>query len=303
MNIATRFFNNIAYTPWIIAISMIGGLVSFLWFIYERINGLEPSYYKYILIIITFSVFCIVSGYSFLVRKENSALRDMAKYIHEINHDYRNALRDMFVKGATTINRDNLMLAEAETIKSVCQKIGKIYSRLIGKECTVTVKLITEENKKTSYCTTYARSELNSDRDSTSPSNFEIGTGKNLAFDTALRYSPISLSYFFSADLPKDHKEGRYTNERQHFNKFYKSAIVVPIRCIPKNKNEKSDDIGFLSIDTMSRNRLNNTFHHVLLAAFADQMYNFFGLTRGTYKISSEVKQEKNKGNSKRKDK
>lgn len=47
----------------------------------------------------------------------------------------------------------------------------------------------------------------------------------------------------------------------------------------------KSDNLGFLAIDTPSANRLNNTYHLHLLAAYGHQMYNFMSLMRGKYSL------------------
>ena len=66
---------------------------------------------------------------------------------------------------------------------------------------------------------------------------------------------------------------------------------MVPLRARPCNiangGNVEGDDIGFLCIDSDSRYRLNGGFHVEILAAFADQLYNFFSFMRGTYKASA----------------
>jgi hypothetical protein len=36
--------------------------------------------------------------------------------------------------------------------------------------------------------------------------------------------------------------------------------------------------LGFLKVETMFKNRLNDTYHVQILAAFADQMYTFLSL-------------------------
>jgi len=48
---------------------------------------------------------------------------------------------------------------------------------------------------------------------------------------------------------------------------------------------DQSQDLGFLCVDTLSRNRLNEGYHVELMSAFADQMYNFLSLMRGRYTV------------------
>jgi hypothetical protein len=45
--------------------------------------------------------------------------------------------------------------------------------------------------------------------------------------------------------------------------------------------------LGFLAVDTMSENRLNNTYQMQMLAAYAHQMYNFMSLMRGKYSLAA----------------
>jgi hypothetical protein len=129
------------------------------------------------------------------------------------------------------------------------------------------------------------RNEEESVRDSYPIHLYKINTGENTAFDQALKYSCDGPSHFFSADL---RKEKKYKNERQNWQTFYKSAIVVPIRFIYPDKighKDYSHDIGFLCVDTLAPNRLNNRWHLELLSAFADQLYNFICLARGLYNL------------------
>jgi hypothetical protein len=150
----------------------------------------------------------------------------------------------------------------------------------------VTVKLITQVDGKT-FCATHERSEENCPRDIAKPRQFELNTGANTAFDKALMYANGMISHFHSDDLTK---EEAYRNQRDHWSDFYQNTIVVPIRFVDLAKlgnKDASSDIGFLCVDTLSPNRLNNTWHVELLAAFADQMYNFMSLMRGEYQLTA----------------
>ena len=117
MNIASRYAHDIAASSWVIIIFGFAGLASFVWLLYDKLSA-NPSILSNLSLAGALIVFFGAFFYSFRVRQENSALRDMAKWIHKINHDYRDVLRDMFSKGATEISQEHLASAEAETIKS-----------------------------------------------------------------------------------------------------------------------------------------------------------------------------------------
>ena len=161
-----------------------------------------------------------------------------------------------------------------------------VYNRLINRDCIVTIKLITKGRGGKSYSTTYLRSKENVERDNFAPDKLELKTGKNSALDQALRLElDGAVSHFQSSDLTKD---PNYKTEMPNWFRYYKSMIIIPIRCVKYKKigtPKASDDIGLLCLDTKSRNRLNNTYHVDLLAAFADQMYNFLNLMRGNYNL------------------
>src|SRR5438445_632355 len=220
---------------------------------------------------------------STIVDIENQRLRQCATTLHRINHIYRDVLNKTF--GIQLQQLGPLEATERDTLVAVCYKIAEMFSLLIGEKCVVTVKLITKDANTKDYCHTLARSEPSSERDLTLV-NYEINTGRNTAFDTALRYDGHRTSRFFSADLEKDADMGKYFNDRTDWKRFYRSAIVVPIRYVhydavgtPTAFNE----LGFLAIDTIATYKLNDHFHIEYLAAFADQMYNFMSLMRGKY--------------------
>jgi hypothetical protein len=225
---------------------------------------------------------------------ENPQLVQCATILHRINHMYRDLLSKLFRihKGETLLY--SLEAAERDTLQAACQKIADMFSLLISHRCIVTVKLIRVDTPvgegQVSYCSTLARSELTSERDQI-PIKYEINTGKNTAFDTALRFDSSRVSHFFSPDLEKDAAEGKYCNQRQDWKRFYRSAIVVPIRSVNYEAIGSAnafDELGFLAVDCMGRNVLNDGLHLQFLASFADQMYNFMSLMRGKYSLPAE---------------
>jgi len=93
------------------------------------------------------------------------------------------------------------MQMEQETVQTVCQRIGDIYTALIARRCIITVKVVEQEGKNW-FCRTYARSELVSRRDQANLVRFALGTGENTAFDVAMQPHPGGgVSHFFAADL------------------------------------------------------------------------------------------------------
>ena len=207
------------------------------------------------------------------------------KDLHRINHIYRNSLSEIFGKkkqGDSTIQTE--FHDPKETLGSVCNHIGYIFNSLIGSNCEITIKLIAEEiidGEKILYCQTFARNGGKNVRDEPEPIKYIVKN--NTAFSTASNYHGSNkISHYWSADLTNDNN---YCSDRLDYLKFYKSAIVVPIRYVFKNNHTSIDDIGFLTVDTLETYRLNDNSHVQLLAAFADQCYNYLSLVHGKYQL------------------
>lgn len=286
VSLAHRF----AGSPWTVLVGTVTSVGSFFWVFadyFSKSAFLLPA----VSLTVSVALFFTIVAYSFHVRNENAGLKDVTGHLHGINHIYRDVLHACFSGPAPVTNREELIRHERETIRGVCQRIENIFSRLIGRDCLVTVKLITKDEKGNRYCTTYERSQDKCERDKDGLCAYEVGTGRNSAFDEALRMRHNGeRSRFYSGDIANDRA---YCNQRQHWEQFYRSAIVVPIRSPRSSRDvDDSDDLGFLCVDTMSRNRLKDSYHVNLMAAFADQMYNFFCLMRGTYNALAEERLE-----------
>ena len=242
------------------------------------------------------TVYTLVVGFvALMIHIENRRLKDAFKYFREINLIYRDSLFDAFY-GNDPMNikdRKALMGIETKTLSSVCQRISNIFGRLTGRDCMIAVKLLTKKEDGTLYATTCSRSEDHSERDKPSPKESQVNTGRNTAFDCALDPKTTGrIPYFYSADLLKLRAHGGYNNERSRWERYYKSAIVVPIQCSGVPGKLERNDIGLLCVDTKSRNRLNDSYHVEIMAAFADQMYNFISLMRGNYTVSTKEREE-----------
>lgn len=284
MKSITRKADIVATNPWFVIVASICSISSFMWFLYDKWVGSATAVSLSIFVI---SLTATATGfiYSIKVRSENIALRGIAEIFNEINEIYRDSLKELFAKNQPVTDPNTLISEENKTLNAVCQRIEKIFTRITGRDCTVTIKLICEKDGR-SYATTLTRNEAKSARDNNHTINYSVGTGENIAFDTALRgKSSDRLSHYFSPDL---RKEKNYTNQRQDYIKFYKSVLVVPIRGVnaeSKGSKFEFDDIGFLCVDLKSTNRLNNGYHLHILTSLSNQMYNFMSLMRGKYTV------------------
>src|SRR6266705_2319254 len=282
MTIVSRWMNDTAESKWFVFASGVASFVSFYFDFQQEFKSLPIN----LSLALSLTAFGAAAIYSVRVREKLLAHQRSARFIHDINHEYRNILSETF--GTALQNSEQidsiLVTREREIIETVCHRIASIYSGLIARPGTVTVKIITKENENV-FCHTYARSEPKSRRDRDGIlGNFPVGTGENTGFDIALQSDPSGISHFFCSNLPKSKKQNRYRNRRDNFEKYYKSAIVVPIRSQTSQQNG-SNNRGFLCVDTLSTNSLNEGYHIELLAAFGDQMYNFLSLMRGTYRL------------------
>jgi len=282
--------HRIAGSPWTVIVGTLASVGGLAWVIVAKFAG-SPLFLPVLSMVVAFAFLFSVSAYSVRVRNENASLKGLAGHIHRVNHIYRDVLHACFAAASPVTNQNELLQQERATIRSVCQRVQNMFSRLICRDCLVTVKLMTQDGNGNQYCTTYERSQDKCERDRDGIIAYEVGTGRNTAFDEALRMRHDGqCSRFFCSDLTR---YPNYSNQRQHWDQFYRAAIVVPIRN-PRSLQDvdDSDDLGFLCVDTMSRNRLNDGYHVELLAAFADQMYNFFCLMRGSYNVLADERSE-----------
>ena len=285
MRTFTSEASNLASNPWFVIIASVSSIAGFFWYIQDQIKQNPPILS---VVYLTLSIILLLAGifYSLKIRSENATLRKIAYTFNEINHIYKTALKDMFGENEPTYNPEDLLEEEEKVLRSVCQRIENIFIQVIGRECLVTVKLLLNEKDGKYYAHTYVRSQEMCTRDNDGRKKYEVGTSANTAFDTALQkrshgYPP----HYFSPDLLK---EKEYSNERQHYNRHYRSTIVVPI--MGNNKGHEGterefDRIGFLCIDTPSTYRLNDGYHLQMISSLADQMYNFMSLMRGKYTL------------------
>lgn len=284
----TQQLNRIATDPWYLVVSGLSTITSFIWFAYDENRNATPEPFSSVALVAALVLLILGYVYSAKVRAENIALRGISEEFFEINQIYRDKLRQMFCSDAPVTDPVELLAEEELALKAVCQRISNIFGRITNRKCTVTIKLVTVEDRKC-YAHTYVRNEDLCPRDSVERIRYSVGTGDNTGFDVALARRPNGLPpHFFSPDLTVLEKQQGYLNQRPHYFRYYRSTLVVPIQGLKEEgvtSQSEADLIGFLSIDTLSINRLNSGYHLYMLSALASQMYNFMSLMRGKYTV------------------
>lgn len=295
MNLSTRLFHNVMRGQAVAWLGLVGSVASIISLVAWAFLQL-PSGWAGLLLLssLAASLLIVVAAatlYSVRIRQENRAFRRSVEVMHRINQAYRDVLSDVFgEKNISDIGRRAEI--EKETLTSLCHELARLFLAFTHVPCTVTIKLIVRGTDGALYARTHCRSESICGRDKVEPFDFQLNTGKNTGLDRALKHVQGQIAHFFSGDLHNDADHDEYFNERPNWRACYKSAIVVPIQHETGEKDHHgwiSDTLGFLAVDTLSENRLNNTYHLHMLAAYAHQMYNFMCLMRGKYSLSIAV--------------
>lgn len=247
------------------------------------------------MVLTTLCIFGVVA-----ITRRATQMKRVAEDLHGINHLYRDRVGAICAGVASQEDEEEdvdpnnltdeqleeeyraieafglrLLDEERETLHLVCQKVSKIFSTLTERDCVTSVRLLSNDETQLKL---YTRSENQSRRDQLGPDHdvLSFGRGINNGFDKAASRNDGRVSHFLSGDLVAAQSRGEYTNQRSNFSEFYKSILIVPIRFC----GETDELVGFLYVDSMSRNRLNNEEHLQLLASIADQMYNYIRLMR-----------------------
>lgn len=276
LRIVDRLADNQAFTVF----AALASIISFLWLIYDRVNGVI-SIYPYLAMSVAFLAWMLMVVYAFLTRSENLALKSVAKKFRVINGYYKESLDKVFrlERNNSLVSSEKVTL-ERDTLYQVVRSIESIYRQLIKRECVVTIKLLTKE-EEILYATTYLRSS-DTDRERLGSSNkYLVNAAKNTAFDKVYNWTSAGVfPHFHSYNLGK---ESDYENERPGYKKLYRNVLVVPIsNGFSIQEGRLTSCFGFLTVDTKSTNRINNGHHLEMLIALSEQMYNFMLLLRGS---------------------
>lgn len=198
MNIPAKLAHRFVRNNYVTALSLLVSFVSFGIVMSDVLSDRTPKVGAILGLVAALIFFVVTHLYSLRVRADNQNLQEIAKYFREINTIYRETLFSCFWERVQALSLDERLSAEKSTLKSVCQSIARIFTRLLyGKECMVTVKLLTDEDDGISYATTYIRNQESSERDIGDRRKYEVNTGRNSGLDQALKNKPPGeLSYF-----------------------------------------------------------------------------------------------------------
>lgn len=228
-----------------------------------------------------------------LISRDLQRVRKSFAKVHDINHLYRNALAETSAKllqldGSSRAADVNTILSQIEisTIDRVVTIISEQFQLLINRPVVVTFWKIDDEGLSCIEQETSANG-VDATRPFRAKKRYSI-EHNSIFFDN--RDKSGRCCHFYSPDIEVTADlESGYQDERPNYPQFYKSVLVVPIRFCWKtdeNSQREEDILGYLQVDTASRNRLNNAEHLYLLSAYADQLYNFLSLVRRNFILS-----------------
>jgi hypothetical protein len=262
--------------PYVVVLTWVVGNFAFLIALFglfgvtASYSWMAPVLYVFATSLFGFAVWCTYTTYH-----ENKRLKACIHELHQVNHLYRDAISNRFFDSGNTENLSDGQLIEQEKaiLHHVCAKISSIF--LTNRKCFVGVYLIRTKAGQ-NVCSLHSASEYEAVRFPTPPETFIVSPDNTRFWEAGVK-RPCGINYFHSPDLKK---LPDFNDQTQHYESRYKSCIVVPIRYCPNREGAKPDDLGFLVVDTLARERLNNGYHVHYLAAFADQMYNFQNIWR-----------------------
>jgi hypothetical protein len=275
---AERFISN----PWFTVVLALISLSVTIWGVISPNTASHPVFFSTIIFVGIFLI--VVIGYSLNVQLENKVFHSLSQTFYDITIRYRGQFQKLTNDKNPTIDPSKIPEIQKDLLTYACERIQIIFTSLINRQCTVTIKVIKNEREREKYfAETYVRSPRSKRDDKLLRG--EVGTGGNTSFDEALRgrldESPL---HFFSADLTK---LKNYKNERHNFVRYYRSTLIVPISVSSESeKNIAVNDcnlFGFLCVDTKSVNRLNEEYHLLMLASLAYQMFNFMSRMKAIY--------------------
>lgn len=198
----------------------------------------------------------------------------LARGFHDINEAYR----DHMAKCSKATMDDGSI--RKPFLEKLCGRLAKIFHEAWHiDDAVVTIKRAFKDDDGTrpKRVFTYARSQQCPERDVAGRVNYALDN--NTAFQTAATQAHNSRFYFHNNDLRND---PNYRNEREvmgdDWKRYYLSTIVVPIQC-KKNDNDDRELIGFLTVDSLHTGVFNTEAHLYVMAAVADQLFNYFRIT------------------------
>ena len=257
-------------------------LSSGIWWAIEETVQL-PHYFSVVPTVLILYVLMSIVIYSVLkLLDENKRYKSTFDLFHEINHVYRQALAGSTAK-LLSINSSErqkineiLLTAERDTLNSVVRLVSSIFNRLTNRDTTTTIWLY---DTVTRQCSEYisCKDNISSQRERNTRKSYDFNDNDFLA---KCVHKEGKCCHFFDSNLKKARKLRKYADQRPNNDQIYQAILTVPIRYV---NDGQEHIIGYLQIDQKSANHLNNVEHLFILAACADQMYNFFSIIRKNF--------------------
>lgn len=246
--------------------------------------------------LLTHSFFAILSLIIYgivLITGNFRRLRDSFAKVHDVNHQYRNYLaatsaKLLMIDGANRTHEVHALLTrtEKEATAKVLRIISDQFRMLINRDVVTTLWL--HDPSTNSYIEQETSANgVDADRPFRELERYHLNRNSIFCHN---RKKKGRCCHYFTADLSESQESAEgYHDQRPNYQEYYKSLLCVPIRFrVETDAGGKTEEdlLGFLQVDTKSRNRLNDREHLYLLAAYADQLYNFLSLVRRNFILS-----------------
>lgn len=294
MHKPVRRLNELLKSPVVLCLLSTVGLIQALIWILQSAGKIQKLEWGNALLTHSFFAILTLIIYGIVLITGNfRRLRDSFAKVHDVNHQYRNYLaatsaKLLMIDGGDRVIEAHQLLTktEKEATAKVLRIISDQFRLLINRDVVATLWIHDPSSDA------FIEQETSAN-----------GVDADRPFRELERYRPKLNSIFchnrkkkgrcchyYSADIAEsaDSEDG-YHDERPNYLEYYKSLLCVPIRFrVETDAGGKIEEdlLGFLQVDTKSRNRLNDKEHLYLLAAYADQLYNFLSLVRRNFILS-----------------
>lgn len=289
--------------PWTVerSVNLAGGVASLLGiaFLFVKFDDLGSDGRMIVALTYLFSIIMFLVAYIVIVsHRKLHRYAQAVFHLHFVNHVVRDHVAAVYRKDQVSLRDD---------VQKILDSIAHCYSILTGRVCRVALKEITQElDVVTAGRDSMARTSSRDGDPAAGKNSFSHSLDGNTDFSHIWYMLDGCERYYLSNDLPQEWKHHRYNNTSffirgkpetssifgitfiKRWTLPYKSALVLPIRCIsaprklqssapPSGPEQNPQRVwGFLCVDTASRGAFRLPHAAELGGAFADALYILF---------------------------
>lgn len=216
----------------------------------------------------------------------------------ELNKKHRYAEAIFYISHTSQLIKDFLRLyrsgnVDKSELKSLHDKIvnnvANCFSIIKGVKCSVCIKNIVDDSNDLICVARDSHSSRRYKEDDSS--NMSKNMAENSGFKCFLDLKTSYVRYYLNNNLKQSWLGGKYDNNalscvaKPDVNKFfmfsyvskwklkYNSTLICPIRHISADEDVEAHYIGFLCVDSESKNIFNDKIDPELLFCFSNQLY------------------------------